>query len=1312
MKNIQFKIFPLVALAVLGLLAGPARAQIIASDDFSYPDGNLNGDNGGTGWTGAWIGNTYGTPTVAGGQAVISSSGTDARRILPSFQGPGTVVWLRYDGQQFTSASAGVTNKTFGGLNIVNGGSSVGLIGKAWPGPYRWTLVAGSDVKVSKQSTLSASSLYARITTTNTMTMDLWVNPANPTIIDKLTPDVTDTFPGNGWDAIYLRAGSGESVTESWKFDNLVIAGSLAGLWLPTPLGPPRLLAYEGFTNYPAGILPGQPFGGTGFESGAWTGTGRDAGTVTTNGGLTSIFSVAQGGGKATVKGDGSDVWALLNLGTNSAFRTAGLYDAASGTIGGGNVSGVLYLSFLFRAVSTDRNNEYGGLQLASGSNYTTGILIGNTEKEWAYTFYNPATKAIVTLRNAGGSGNYLNMDNFTHLFVAKIIYNAGTRDHVTVWMDPDPTLGETNQPSATYIGIASGDFSFDRFALRGGWNATGEPHPFDFDEIRFGTTWTAVLPPGPPPPQLTNRQLNVRFNNNGTIQSLALLRSNAWDAVSFRADSYAGPAWKILDGSGTRNDPLTLAYPTCGILTSTNATYTNVVFTGFDDINTNLQLALEYQLSSNQLAIVASITNAGKVAWSPTRAGILMGLNTALATYPAWDYLYNSTLLRCEQTHFWGYAMTPLGRILGFASPDPVASWHNEYGGGWAYTFGLDFLNQLPLPARHPQNLTTLQPGQGMSWTVFLGDIANNDPVSMEAVLPALAASAKAPMIEASRYTGAPGDLVNFTFWGNPVGGSLQTPDGVVHPLTLVASSNGMATASFTLPAAYGLCNLLVTNVAGRIAQGSVNVRRPWSWYLQEARINAINKPQKDTGAQCEGYYGFYSMFLAKRWFPDAALDSQSEAKFNELYPLMFSPATGLPTYNAWRIQNSAAMAGILADRYKADGNITNMIRAAELCDFIVRSQGSNGGYYNGGGSDYTSVIYPGKSIMEVMALEQRLGLTNSYWQKEYASHYNSVGRAMDHLALNLDNIGTEGGEFYEDGMISCSGAQLGMYALLQTNVLARQKYLNTAAWFESAHRCLDQIVVPDASHNGGTERYWEDQFDIIAGPEFTCSPHGWSAWNIYGRWYLYQLTGNVKYLRQAMNALGAGTQLIDPASGNLRWAFCTDPFIQATIFTNNPANTNPKTQGVHVAQIVGEQYVPMISGWCLAPQGTQVSEYSGNDGGCNDNDVHEIFKCLEEVALTSAYVVVNADASVETWNCQAIRTNSTLLVIPSENIVDRISLNAAVPTTVSFDFNGQLVTTNLPVGIGWQINPFSNNTTSIDKAVTGSANESSTSH
>ena len=227
----------LVALAGINLIAGAARAQIIAADNYNYANGNLDGDDGGAGWSGAWNGHTYGTPTVAGDQAIINALGTDAHRSLASAQGAGTVAWLRFTAQQSTTASSGITNNTFGGLDIFHGGTEVGLIGKAWPGPYRWTLVAGGSSQISTQSTLSASVLYACITTsaTNTMTINLWINPANPSSLATVKPDATQTFAGSGWDTIYLRADAGVSVTESWAFGSLAVGATLADVAAPAP---------------------------------------------------------------------------------------------------------------------------------------------------------------------------------------------------------------------------------------------------------------------------------------------------------------------------------------------------------------------------------------------------------------------------------------------------------------------------------------------------------------------------------------------------------------------------------------------------------------------------------------------------------------------------------------------------------------------------------------------------------------------------------------------------------------------------------------------------------------------------------------------------------------------------------------------------------------------------------------------------------------------------------------------------------------------------------------------------------------------
>ncbi len=267
------------------------------------------------------------------------------------------------------------------------------------------------------------------------------------------------------------------------------------------PVSPARdsLLACESFTGYAPGNLPGQPFRGAGFATnGAWAGLDgsfigsvSDAAAVTAAGGLSSSL-VATAGGKATVKGDGSNLRAGLDLAPGGPFAGAGLLDSGSSTIGGGNVSGTLYISFLFRAVSTDRSSEYGGLQLARGNTDQTGLLIGNGWSPYAYSVITPVDSAYVDLRNYNGAGGYYIMDTNAHLLLSKITYNPGGLDTATAWLDPNPATGESDQNSATtYVGSMAGDFSFDRWFLRGGSAA----RPFDFDELRFGTSWASVLP-------------------------------------------------------------------------------------------------------------------------------------------------------------------------------------------------------------------------------------------------------------------------------------------------------------------------------------------------------------------------------------------------------------------------------------------------------------------------------------------------------------------------------------------------------------------------------------------------------------------------------------------------------------------------------------------------------------------------------------------------------------------------------------------------------------------------------------------------
>src|SRR5262249_35139816 len=153
--------------------------------------------------------------------------------------------------------------------------------------------------------------------------------------------------------------------------------------------------------------------------------------------------------------------------------------------------------------------------------------------------------------------------------------------------------------------------------------------------------------------------------------------------------------------------------------------------------------------------------------------------------------------------THFWGYFMGPSGRILGIASPDPIASYQLEYNqsGHRIFTADLDLLHGLPLPARHPQNLTQLKPGERRSWTIFLEAID-----SLEDVKPRLAALTRAPMIEAERYTLAEGEKARVTVWSSgPVQLQVYSPSRSNNPvaymkmLDVQPAGSGVWRAEFT---------------------------------------------------------------------------------------------------------------------------------------------------------------------------------------------------------------------------------------------------------------------------------------------------------------------------------------------------------------------------------------------------------------------------------------------------------------------------------------------------------------------------------
>lgn len=747
-------------------------------------------------------------------------------------------------------------------------------------------------------------------------------------------------------------------------------------------------------------------------------------------------------------------------------------------------------------------------------------------------------------------------------------------------------------------------------------------------------------------------------FAPNGTLRALALRRPDGWETLDFRGDDWAGPSWHgEWDGASRRV-----------ALRRVEADAPR--FTGEDGA---LHFTLDYTPAAAGLAIRASIMNAGTSTFRPQRCSLKLGLDTWMESFPAWRRKYFPTLLRCEATHFWGYAMTPVGRLLGIASPDPVASWSLDYntvnygepydwGGHRIRTLNLDLLNALPLPPRHPQHLDGLAPGERRAWTIYLADIP--DPASVQAVLAPLC---RAPLLALDRTTVAAGEPIQVRVYAAaPPQLWARAPDGAETALPLSSAGLGVFEATYTPCGAPGLRTLTALSADGRRAEAIAAVRHPWGWYLVCAREEAWRCPP--TASQTsESWYGFYSLYLAERHFPDPVLRARADTRWNRLYPLLFDPIRHAPQVHPNRIQNTACTIGMLAARYRVTGERTDLERAAGLADWLMTRQRADGAYCSSPDSTghYTSVVYPAKSLMELIAAERDLARHESAWRARVERQRQSVRLAVEALARRRDDIQTEGELTFEDGMISCSALQLALAALHETTPAERRRLTEAALEMLALHRCLAQLVIPDARMRGGTLRFWEAQYDVNTIPNMMNSPHGWSAWRTYATWYAYLLTGEEEWLRQTFDALGSGVQCLDADTGRLRWAFVPDPYIRATALAAPPRPVDPDglhighrhpSQGPRRTVVLGEQYVEMVSNWQFHQAG--------------DNDVHEHFKCLEEIALTAVYVVERASGELVVYNGRLIERDGVPTIEPAEAVVCRAHLNLQRPEQLAIRF------------------------------------------
>ncbi|MDP4204902.1 MAG: hypothetical protein Q8859_02780, partial [Bacteroidota bacterium] len=451
-----------------------------------------------------------------------------------------------------------------------------------------------------------------------------------------------------------------------------------------------------------------------------------------------------------------------------------------------------------------------------------------------------------------------------------------------------------------------------------------------------------------------------------GTIVSYQTYQDGKWNAIDFRKDSYAGPAWK-------------------GVVLSLKDEK-KVLFEGSKD---NVTYSLQYLVQKGHLTVRAGIKNQTDKTISPLPARLIIGINSEMRTYPEWDNRFFPTLLRCEKTHLWGYFMTPKKRIFAIGVSEPVASYTMNYicegsfewnSGHQIFTASLDLLHEGPLPTRHPQNLSTLKPLEYKKWDIHLGEVN-----TLEKVKSVISGWLNAPMIEADRYTIEKGKDARLTInSSNKIEANIETPSGEKKTLAVQrkAGNTYLIDLKSKLLNDVGLYTIRITDpVSKKISEASVYLREPFSWYMKMARDNAYTKKPIISGS-AESSYGFYAAFLARKYFPDSTKDLFLENLFNQKIGLAFDLKQGrpLPDVSPKRVQNITTTIGILTDLWEATQDTTYLSDAAKLGDYIASPDiQKEDGSYRSGNTHYTAVIYPAKSMLELATAEKQLAKDNN---------------------------------------------------------------------------------------------------------------------------------------------------------------------------------------------------------------------------------------------------------------------------------------------------------------------------------------------
>ena len=200
-----------------------------------------------------------------------------------------------------------------------------------------------------------------------------------------------------------------------------------------------------------------------------------------------AVIQTGTGGTTTPTQNNPNSIDITLN---QSAFTNENLWDSGTSTVGGGSVSGDLFIAFemtpLDRGVNPNISNASSGARLSGGG---ADLVFGNRSTAWAYSAWNGSNN---NLGDIDGGGRIDPIKNTTVLGVMEFNFADSADDTLTLKVSGDDGVTWSTR-------IFTGDYSFDGFNFESNYTS-GDPNDWKWSTAGFATTQAEAISAVPEP--------------------------------------------------------------------------------------------------------------------------------------------------------------------------------------------------------------------------------------------------------------------------------------------------------------------------------------------------------------------------------------------------------------------------------------------------------------------------------------------------------------------------------------------------------------------------------------------------------------------------------------------------------------------------------------------------------------------------------------------------------------------------------------------------------------------------------------------